>query len=143
LFAILLGAVDDVIRALDPAYDYMNNEDISTYGQQMILSICHKTNDRYGVLVDVLRERCLSNKDFLLDFVWCITGSKFIPQTAFKIRIEFNYEELPVPDSIPVAHTCDRTLKLPGLAYDGNRGKFEQKLDYFMEYAKCASFDMK
>jgi hypothetical protein len=142
LFCDQKFTVDDVIRALDPIYGYINNEDTSICGQQMILSICHETNDRCGVLVDVLRDRCVSNNDFLIDFVWCTTGSKFISQPAFTITIEFSYKESKDPDSLPVAHTCAHTLKFPGLAYDGNRETFEQKLDYFIEHAKCAGFDM-
>jgi HECT-domain (ubiquitin-transferase) len=141
---------DDVIKALYPAYDDMKREDIDdktredicTHHQQLILSICPKTNDRHGILVDVLRERCVSNNDYLRDFVSLVTGSSYIPRSDFKITIEFNYEEISEL-ALPVAHTCVSILKFPGLAYDGDREVFEKKLDQSMEYAKCVGYDGK
>jgi hypothetical protein len=133
--------VEDVIDDLEPLYD--RNEDYVhlIVSQLAILSINDK-GKRSGILVDLLRDRCESNNEFLRDFVWFITGSSFIQRSTLKMTVEFNYTESRSFDSLPVAHTCVKTLKLPGLAYDGNRELLEQKLDISIQNSKKCLFDM-
>ena len=42
--------------------------------------------------------------------------------------MEFNFVDS-VKDAFPVAHTCDNTIKLPGLLYTDGRKGFENKLE--------------
>jgi hypothetical protein len=66
----------------------------------------------------------------LNDFVHFCTGLSYIPDIDlnkdFKIKVEFNYTEMNY-DWIPIVHTCDRTIKIPGDAYGGIMDTFLEK----------------
>ena len=94
-----------------------------------------------GVLVDVLRDKCRDDSEFLRDFVWFVTGSHYIRQSDFKILVEFNSKEMN-EDALPTVHTCVNPIKFPALVYDNNREVLEQKLDWAMANSKACSFDM-
>jgi hypothetical protein len=85
---------DDIINNLVVEYDNRNMEsEFTTDCQRIILSICKNTGERHGGLIDVLRDRCKVENNFLRDFVWFITGSYYIQRSTLKIKVEFNYEE--------------------------------------------------
>jgi HECT-domain (ubiquitin-transferase) len=90
----------------------------------------------------VLRDRCAKDNDFLRDFVWFVTGSSYVQRLTNEITVEFNYKESSFQDSLPVAHTCAKLIKLPGHAYDGSREVLEMKLDKSIQYTKVGIFDM-
>jgi hypothetical protein len=95
--------------------------------------------DRTGYLV---RKKYSINNSFIRDFVWFVTGSHYIRQSDFHIKLEFNYSENWDEDALPMVHTCENTIKFPALVYNNNAEKLEEKLDYAMTYAKNCSFDM-
>lgn len=74
---------------------------------------------------------------------WC-TGSGFMPDVEmhpeYFIRVEFNAVEMS-PEALPVVHTCDKTIKIPKLAYDANMEVFDEKLRTSMELS-MGRFDM-
>ena len=134
--------VNDVINALYPQYDDFDSG-ILVLNQKRILRIHKKTKKRKGILVRILRDRCKDpDSDFLRDFVWFATASKFIQRSTLKITVEFNYTESNDEHSLPVAHTCSNVLKLPALAYDGNREILEQKLDESILNVKGCPFNV-
>ena len=98
--------------------------------------------DREGTFVDLLRKKYSINNSFIRDFVWFVTGSYYIRQSDFHIKLEFNYSENWDEDALPMVHTCENTIKFPALVYNNNAEKLEEKLDYAMNYAKNCSFDM-
>ena len=120
---------EDVINALEPA---LGNEAMSK-NQRAIISV--KDGKIEGHLVDLLRKReedDTDNSNFAGDFVEFATGSRHLPQNGATIIIEFCFEEAGYrgdPESLPVAHTCHQTVKLPSQAYEGKFSIFEKKLD--------------
>lgn len=71
-------------------------------------------------------------RSFAALFVAFCTGLSYLPyhegNPDFKIIVEFNNHET-TPDGLPVAHTCEKTLKLPGSTYGNNMDVFRSKLD--------------
>lgn len=96
---------------------------------------------REGLLVEILRQKCKDNEEFIRDFVWYLTGSKYIRQSEFEIKVEFNGDETNF-DWLPIVHTCENTIKLPALAYFGNAEILERNLDIAMKSAQACAFDM-
>ena len=93
---------------------------------------------------DLLRDKFKKDPSFISRFVhWC-TGQSYIPDLDaqdFKIKVEFNFASNEIhAEGLPVAHTCDKLMKLPGTAYDGDIEKFEAKLAISME--QFSSFSM-
>ena len=142
--------VEDVIAALQPVYvgedehrlpDHPPNKDRLAI-QKQALRKKGRSNKPNGAFVNVLRTLSRHDKDLLTSFVLYITGYDYLPATLM-INIEFNSNQ--VPNALPVAHTCDCTLKLPGLAYNAKEDVIEKKLCMALKYFKhstCA-FNMK
>ena len=61
-----------------------------------------------------------------------------------KITIEFNKDATEAtPDSLPVAHTCENTLKFPHFAYENDADKLMRKLrTAFNLCDDCGAFGM-
>ncbi|KAL7570950.1 hypothetical protein ACA910_002580 [Epithemia clementina (nom. ined.)] len=130
-FSKLPTRADDVIQALHPEYDVKEKAVGTIEYQTKMLSINEGRVE--GLLVDLLRKKeAEGNKTFSADFVEFATGARFIPQGGAKILIEFNSGEegyKGVENSLPVAHTCVRTIKFPATAYEGDLVKLEKKFD--------------
>jgi hypothetical protein len=109
----------------------------------LMFRISPNSQEREGVLVDVLRDKCRENSEFLREFVWFVTGSHYIRQSEFKINVEFNSKENLSDNALPIVHTCENTLKFPALVYKNDREVLEQKLDLAIANSKACSFDMK
>ena len=140
---------DDIIDVLVPKYGLLKDDPDypGTESQKLVLRVIEGSDDdqkttQEGILVDLLRER---GGEFLKDFLWYTTGYMYMPRSNFKIIVEFNYHDIETRSehSLPVAHTCELLLKLPGQAYDGNQEILEQKLDLCFEQGKSSRFDMK
>ena len=88
-------------------------------------------------LKEVIQE--MGNDD-LESFTSFCTGFNYLPHRhqkgAFKIIIEFNITEMKNEMSLPVAHTCDNTLKLPAQAYGNDKEIFKSKLHKAMKLSK-------
>jgi hypothetical protein len=82
----------------------------------------------------------------LSNFVEFCTGYHYIPDVfsddtdkkheesqRFVIGVELNQDEGMDEESLPVSHTCIKTLKLPWGLYGGDRDKFAAKLDMAMD----------
>jgi len=82
------------------------------------------------------------SSDHLSLFVFFCTGYYYLPHRnpsapeSFAIYVEFNFAEMPDEESLPVAHTCQNLLKLPGMAYENNDEVFWQKLTTSMAHTK-------
>jgi hypothetical protein len=64
---------------------------------------------------------------------------------VFELIVEFNGDELPDDGEgqrLPVAHTCAKTMKLPGNAYDGDPKIFKEKLLKSLSSVPKGYFDM-
>ena len=87
-------------------------------------------------LKEVIREM---DNDDLESFISFCTGFNYLPHRhhngAFKIKIEFNVSEMEEM-SLPVAHTCVNTLKLPAQAYGNDKEIFKSKLHKAMKLSK-------
>jgi HECT-domain (ubiquitin-transferase) len=142
---------EDVISALVPVYssiddlgsfiydsEYERQKQINLERQKRVLEIDGSDDQRKGILVDLLKA---ASQTFLEDFFWFSTGYTYVPRSDFQIKVEFNYCEMN-PDSLPVAHTCDMLIKLPGQVYDANRQVLEQNLKLSFESMHLATFDM-
>jgi HECT-domain (ubiquitin-transferase) len=91
---------------------------------------------RNETLIPVLREM---SQEKLTQFVSFCTGFDYIPDEydgkPFKIIVELNRNENMDDNSIPMAHTCVFTLKLPWRVYGGDRDIFTEKLDMAIAYS--------
>jgi hypothetical protein len=155
--------LDFVLNSMTPKYDGTEHEDFNncTYveTQKLVFRIHKETNKRQGILVDMLRDRCKltvkkediyekegqekhKKNDFLHEFVEYVTGTNYIRRLDFKIKVEFNVTELRDPESLPAVHSCVKTIKFPGTAYNGSREWMEKKLIESMEDAKICVFNM-
>ena len=125
--------INDVVSVLKVKYDYSESTLVET--QKEVFSLMGGTPS--GVLFDVLQEQAARDDDFLRQFVFFSTGSSFIPKKSndFKVIVEFNCFEM-VEDSLPMAHTCDLTIKFPGTAYNGDKEVLTQKLLSALESGK-------
>lgn len=131
----------DLIRALVPDYN-MPEGDPHFTGNECQHSVLSVKGDgtKEGILVDLLMD---SDEEFLRDFLSYATGYQYMPSSdSFCITVEFNYKEMTF-ESLPVAHTCDFVLKLPGQGYDGNLEVLKQKLDLSFDLVKAYRYDMK
>jgi hypothetical protein len=133
-----------------------------TEHQENILRIFETENGEKcveGYLPSLLHERG-SDAEFLAKFVQFASGSSFIPNSDFKILVEFtSFHDAEVgqeedegdkmsPDALPIAHTCENTLTFPATAYydasDGGCSQqeyFEHKLIMALDYS--GHFNMK
>ena len=138
--------LDFVLSRMKPTQAYKEEEtDTTVYREsqdRMFRVSSNSSKEREGVLVDVLRDKCSENSDFLRDFVWFVTGSQYIRRSDFHILVEFNSKEGLDYESLPIVHTCVNTIKFPVLAYNNDREVLETKLDMAMANSKNCSFDM-
>ena len=59
-----------------------------------------------------LRESADEDKDFLVKFVECVTGSNYLPyDVSHQIQIEFSFAKI---EGLPSFHSCSRDLVIPG-----------------------------
>ena len=133
-----------ILSRMEPTQYYRKRETNPTVyieNKDKTFRVSSNPNEREGILVDVLRDKCRDDSEFLRDFVWFVTGSHYIRQSDFKILVEFNSKEMN-EDALPTVHTCVNTIKFPALVYDNNREVLEQKLDWAMANSKACSFDM-
>lgn len=151
--------VDDVLNALA----LLDSSVRLTDTQKLIFRVddSAQSGDRVsGALVDLLRQRAEEDSrakrdpEFLIKFVKFITGYGYVPHSNLRMTVEFaafhdpetvthrtsNEVTRMSDDALPMAHTCDMTLKLPYTAYDGNPEKLAQKLD--MALMTLTSFNM-
>ena len=91
-----------------------------------------------GALPDLIREVTGLHRR-LLHFA---TGYFYAPFGETKLKVEFNDKESPSEGSLPVAHTCENTVKLPAKAYGGDVKIFKQKLMTALNYYQAIPFDM-
>jgi hypothetical protein len=142
LFAKQGVKAEDVISALTVDY-------IDSYYIEMKRTVARIENDGTvsGHLPDLLRRKESEDPDFATKFVEFATGCPYLPHYRshpdFKITIEFNRDESKHDDSLIVSHTCVKTVKLPGKAYNGDMEKLEQKLMESIENSEVVGFDMR
>lgn len=134
---------EDVITAIQVCYDHpieINNDSLKKAVdgyQRCILNEIEIDGKKVltGALPDMLRES-KDDAQFLEDFVYFVTGYRYIPNARmnkdFRIIVEFNLSECG-DDDLPVAHTCVLTIKIPGMAYYGNKEIFVEKLKKSIE----------
>ena len=102
--------MEDLVKVLRPVHEHFTPETLQI--QNEVLSWNHSTMEAEGVFVEVLRNSEKDHPAFIRQFVFFVTGSKFLPfETDFEIKIEFNRNQLG-PDSLPEAHCCDKILVL-------------------------------
>lgn len=137
--------LDFVLSRMFPVQNY-KEEEISTEVyrdiQDKTFRVSSHSGDREGILVDILREKCKKDIQFLRDFVDFVTASHYIRQSDFKILVEFNSRENLDDGSLPIVHSCEQTLKFPVLVYNNNPEELERKLDLAMANTKACTFDM-
>lgn len=142
--------VEDVIAALQPVYAGQDERRLSDGPlpndrvaiQKRALRKTRRSSKPKGAFVNVLRSLSNNDEEFLTSFVHCVTGYDYLPVTL-TINIEFNFNQK--PNALPEAHTCEHTLKLPGLAYDANEDVIKEKLCMALnnfKHSKCG-FNMK
>jgi HECT-domain (ubiquitin-transferase) len=137
--------LDFVLSRMEPTQDYKQEEiDTGIYKeiQDKTFRVSSNSKEREGLLVDVLRDKCKDNSEFIRDFVWFVTGSHYIRHSDFKILVEFNSSEDLDEETLPTVHTCVNTIKFPVLVYNNDREVLEQKLDLAIANSKECSFDM-
>ena len=135
-FSKLRVTAEDVIKALKPDVGSYDEDGQLLDKQKAIIAIKDEsTGDVEGNLVELLRKKEkeeTGGTNFAGDFVEFTTGSRQLPQNGSKITIEFCKGEVGYrgdPESLPVAHTCNTTLKLPAEAYGGDLATLEKKMD--------------
>lgn len=137
LFSRPLVDARDLIKTLIPRYDEVKGYSDSYRHQCQLLSV-KKGQEATGIIVEMLEN---GTEEFCIDFLCFATGNLYLGSSDDKIFVEFNFSEMS-PNSLPVAHTCVCTMKLPGQAYEGNRAVFEKKLLYCLKQIKVSRFDM-
>jgi len=143
MFSKLVVKAEDLLSIVDVRYD--NSWGPTVVDSQLkIISIHQDGEDQKitGALPELLRRREESDPDFAARLLYFVSGHMSVPTEGFKFLIEFNCLESKDDDSLPVSHTCDPTLKLPGTAYHGDPEKLEEKLDMSLEYGDAVGFDM-
>jgi hypothetical protein len=138
--------LDFVLSRMERVVDIKEEEigrNIYDENHDMVFRVSPNSKEREGLLVDILRDKCQRDSEFLRDFVWFVTGSHYIRQSDFKIIVEFNSSEDLDDNTLPSVHTCVNTIKFPVLVYNGDREVLEQKLDMALAHSKACSFDMK
>ena len=140
---------DDLIKVLTP--EYCTNKGANAIADFYQQSVLRKEENGavVGLLVDILRNReekeeqdrengtDNGDSNFATDFVEFATGARYLPQHGAEIVVEFNFGEDQYKgseESLVVSHTCVRTIKLPGMAYEGDYAKLEAKLDQSIQY---------
>mmetsp|Transcript_11510 Transcript_11510/g.16719 ORF Transcript_11510/g.16719 Transcript_11510/m.16719 type:complete len:262 (+) Transcript_11510:1348-2133(+) len=129
-FSIPDMSADDVIAVLKPEY---SDEQIAKEEQEFFF---HNILKQF--LKDKAEEEQEENKkkfdvdtSFLSQFVKFCTGLNYLPyrisNPEYSIVIEFNSFQC-TPEDLPVAHTCENTMKIHGSVYNNDREKFEGKL---------------
>ena len=121
---------EDLCGILDVKYDGTVAEWLN-YQRELI----SKQPD--GSTVGVIPEAIRGDKEFAQKLLFFATGWNHVPyycQSKYRLTIEFNDNELPDADSLPVAHICVNTLVLPGQAYEGDANKFMQRMAFSLEY---------
>jgi HECT-domain (ubiquitin-transferase) len=142
LFCHATIRIEDVLGALVPRYSRATNamkKSLDREYQERVLSKDPVTGEVSGVIVDIIKEL---TEEELQDFIWFVTGWKYVPRSGLTITVEFNHVEAK-EDSLPVAHTCTQDLKLPGEAYKAEKETLKEKLKTSIEEVKQGShFDM-
>ena len=142
-------SVDDVLNVFDVKYDYKTFHSLGI-SMDVLLNyqgqVIRRANGTWeGFLPELLRR---SGTKFLREFLRFVTGSSYVPytnsRTDYWITIEFNgtEEDSAHAASLPVCHSCAKTIKLPPTAYSGDQEIFEKKLKQSMEYSEYVGFDM-
>jgi len=132
-------SISEIIPVLNVKYD---SSEIQFLDTQHVVFDISETGKRQGHLVDILRDMEKEKDTFPADFLELVTGCRFLPQHEACITIEFNSKESKSDDSVPVAHTCTRELKLPGTAYGGDYMKLLRKIKYAMRDSLARGFNM-
>jgi hypothetical protein len=135
--------VEDILNALEHEKADGREPEITSQQRQIFdMNARESGRNHAGALVDILSDR-RKNLKFLHQFVLFVTGYRFIPQSSFRISIEFTLthdpidEEMPPErmsdEALPTSHSCTSTLTLPWKAYNGSRQLLERKLDQALE----------
>ena len=84
------------------------------------------------------------DKTFLVDFVFNVTGSAYLPNLDMHPKFVFIVEFISTLDntSLPTASLCERVLRLPVWAYDNNVELLCERLKKAVELGKNAGFGM-
>ena len=144
IFSKLGVNAEDLLSVMEVSYDDELGPEVKE-NQEKILRIEGSGDEKHasGALADLLRDREKSDPDYARTFLFFVSGYQAVPMEGFKITVEFNILESGDVASLPVAHTCVSTLKLPGLAYEGDSNVLEEKLDKVIAYCGKVGFDMK
>jgi hypothetical protein len=122
--------MDAILSVIEPEYEESTGD--LREMQERVFRRVGESREPQGVLVDVLRSlNEKEGKDFPRLLLFFGTGYKFLPQSdGFKITLEFNCNaiEFMASDALPMADTCNCTIRLPGRAYEGNAEELEKKL---------------
>ena len=123
---------EDVIKVLRPCRGSYESDGPLADDQRAILD--ESNGQARGHLVELLRRwEETGRRNFVGDFVEFVNGSRDLPQHGARILVEFCHGEDGYeghPESLPVAHTCCWTLKLPATAYGGEFDVLERKLEW-------------
>ena len=135
-FSTYRTTAEDVIKVLRPNVGSYDSHGPLAHDQRAILD---ESNDQVrGHLVELLRRKDETGRiHFAGDFVEFVTGSRHLPQNGARIIVDFSHGEAYYeghPESLPVAHTCHETLKLPATAYGGEFHVLERKLDLAISF---------
>ena len=98
-----------------------------------------------GALVDVLLEEEKKDSEFVSRFLWFATGDYYLSNDdTERIKVEFNAvdKESADIDGLPTSHTCEKTIKLPAAAYNGDKETLRKKLLQSIELSPKQGFDM-
>ena len=114
---------DDIVKILVPHYSSDSNLQQS---QRELFETA---------LPQILETWQLTNRGMLSKFLSFTTGLSYLPIVPdFNISIMFETRAVPGSSSsenrLPESHTCERTLSIPKMAYNGDFEVFEDKLTY-------------
>ena len=124
--------IEDIVKLLKPSYYEQQPDKIARESHETFLK---KT------LPEALEIMKGKKPLFLVDFVFCITGSRCIPyfdgNPDFELNVTFDLES----NSLPVCHTCENLLHVPSDVYNNDSEIFSQKLEKSVENALVVGFD--
>ena len=123
--------VEDIVKLLKPAYGQRKPDKIARESHKTFL------NETLPETLKIMKEK---KPSFLVDFVFCITGSRCLPyfdgNPDFELNVMFDLES----GHLPVPHTSENLLHVPWNVYNNYAEVFEKKLEKSVENALVTGF---
>ena len=124
--------VEDIVKLLKPGYEQRQPDEIARENHEIFLK------ETIPEALTIMKGR---KSSFLVDFVFCITGSRCIPyfdgNPDFELNITFDIKS----GALPECHTCENLLHVPWDVYNNDSEIFSLKLEKAVENALVAGFD--